>query len=403
LIFILLVTLHGQMPVAAQSNSWSPPAAVSDTHKTTSSWFPDLAVGPDSSVHIIWSSGLPGKNKEEAGLDLLMYRVLRDGKWSPINDIDNPGAGGYTVRNSLIMGRDGRLHVLVREGLYTSYMSAPWDQAWSANSWNSPRHLNGGVSYFNSLAMDSKGVLHVLWNEAIPDDPKAPKPACSACADLFYRRSSDGGQSWSSPINLSRSPDGSVKQQVKIDKDDNLHVVWEEGYDWYASQGEPVAGMYRRSSDGGKTWDPPVRFTLPAVTPSEAAETSEPGATPQPTPAPLADAPRQVTIGLYQNSAPIVVYRGNVTDNLYYQFSEDSGKTWKKPAIIPGIRARNIRDTDHDDYTMATDGSGNVHLVCAGFLPGDTAESNPLKLLHLVWNGRAWSAPEVIATDTTYP
>ena len=261
LLFSTLIS--GALPATAQQPSWSPPTPVSDTHKTPSSWFPDLAIGPDGSVHIIWSSGLPGKQKEDAGLDLLMYRVLRNGKWSPINDIDNPGEGGYTVRNSVIMGHDGRLHVLVREGLYTSYLSAPWEKAWSANTWSAPRHVNGGTSYFNALAMDHKGALHVLWNEAIPDDPKAPKPACSNCADLFYRSSPDGGTTWSSPINLSRSPEGSVKQQIKIDKNDTLHVVWEEGYDWYASQGDPVASMYRRSRDGGKTWDPPMRFTLP--------------------------------------------------------------------------------------------------------------------------------------------
>jgi hypothetical protein len=402
LLLLLAGLLWSHAPVAAQSAGWSAPFPVSDINKTPTSWFPDIAIGPAGSVHIVWSSGLPGKKKEDAGRDLLLYRELRDGKWSSINDIDTPGEGGYTVRNSIIMGRDGNLHVLVREGLYTSYMSAPWERAWSANAWSAPRHMNGGGAYFNALAMDSKGALHVTWNEAIPDDPQAPKPACSFCADLFYRRSADGGKSWSAPINLSQSPEGSVKQQVAIDKGDNIHVVWEEGFDWYASMGDPVAGMYRRSRDGGRSWDKPVRFTLPPV-PAEPPDTAEPNATPAPPAPPTPDAPRQVTIGLYQNAAPIVVYRSNVTDNIYYQLSEDGGGAWSKPAIIPGIRARSIRDTDHDDYTMATDGAGNVHLVCAGFLSNDTDPASSLKLLHLVWNGRGWSRPEVIAASDAYP
>ncbi len=402
-VLMLVVLLWSHAPTAAQGSAWSRPVPVSDIHKTPSSWWPDLAAGPDGSVHIIWSSGLPGKKKEEAALDLLMYRELRDGKWSPINDIDVPGKGGYTVRNSIIMGQDGRLHILVREGLVTTYYSAPWEKAWSATAWSAPRRINGGGSYFNTLAMDSKGSLHVFWNEAIPDDPNKPKPACSSCADLFYRRSSDGGHTWSSPINLSQSPEGSVKPQVKVDKNDNLHVVWEEGFDWYASAGVPVAGMYRRSRDGGKSWDPPVRFTLPSFVSQQPIPTSEPGATPAPTPAPLPDAPRQMTIGLYQNSAPLVVYRGNVTDHLYYQFSDDNGGTWSKLAVIPGIRARDIRNTDHDEYTMATDGSGNVHLICTGFLSDDAAENSPLRLLHLIWNGKTWSEPEIIASDDAYP
>ncbi len=406
LMLLLFGTLiSGTRPAAAQQPGWSPPTPVSDTHKTPSSWFPDLAIGPDGSVHIIWSSGLPGKKKEEAGLDLLMYRELRDGKWSQINDIDNTGKGGYTVRNSIIMGHDGKLHILVRAGLITTYRDVPWDAAWSARDWSEPRNINGSGSYFNALATDSKGALHVLWNEAISDDPKDPKPICSYCADVFYRRSNDEGKSWSSPINLSQSPQGSVKPQIKIDKADTIHIVWEEGFDWYASKGTPTAAMYRRSRDGGKTWDPPVRFTLPDVIPPPLptpAATPEPRATPVPTPAPVPNAPRQITIGLYQNSAPLVVYRGHSTGQIYYQFSEDGGGAWSKTTAIPGIRARDIRETDHDDYSMATDGAGNVHLICSGFLNSDTKEDSPLRLLHLIWNGRAWSTPEVIASDESY-
>lgn len=396
--------------VAAPSTAWTRPVPVSDIQKTPSSWFPDLAVGSDGSVHIIWSSGLPGAKKEDPTKDLLMYRELRNGTWSPVNDIDNTGQGGYTVRNSIIMGQDGRLHILVRQGLVTTYLSAPWDSAWSARSWSKPRAINGGSSYFNALAMDNQGALHILWNEAISDDPKGPKPICSFCADLFYRHSSDGGKSWSAPINLSQSLEGSVKQQIKVDRQNYLHVVWEEGFDWYASQGQPTAGVYRRSRDGGQSWDAPVRFTLPALIPQQPISTPTSDATPVPTPAPIPDAPRQMTIGLYQNRAPLVVYRGNVTDKLYYQFSEDQGETWSKTAAIPGIYARGINDTDHDDYSLATDGTGHVHLIGTGFLESDinpaTARLDPdssLKLLHVVWNGKTWSTPEVIASDETYP
>jgi hypothetical protein len=409
-IFLLFGTLiSGTLPAAAQQPGWSAPEPVSDTRKTPSSWFPDLAIGPDGSVHIIWSSGLPGKKKEDAGLDLLMYRELRNGKWSEINDIDNTGKGGYTVRNSIIMGHDGKLHILVRAGLVTTYRNVPWDAAWSARNWSEPRNINGSGSYFNALATDSQGALHVLWNEAIADDPKDTTPICSFCADVFYRRSNDAGKSWSSPVNLSQSPQGSVKPQVKSDKADNLHIVWEEGFDWYATKGTPTAGMYRRSRDGGNTWDPPVRFILPDVIPPPPptpVATPEARATPVPTPAPIPNAPRQITLGLYQNSAPLVVYRGHSTSQIYYQFSEDGGGAWSKAEAIPGIRARDIRDTDHDDYSMTTDGAGNVHLICAGYLTTDTSEKSPLRLLHFVWNGRAWSAPEsapeVIAADESY-
>jgi hypothetical protein len=61
---------------------------------------------------------------------------------------------------------------------------------------------------------------------------------------------------------------------------------------------------------------------------------------------------------------------------------------------------------------MITDGAGNVHLVMSGYLSGDADPSlnllrsdqrNRPRLLHLVWDGRAWSTPEVIATEDGYP
>jgi hypothetical protein len=395
LLIVLIAALHAGIPAAAaQQKGWSQPFPVSDAHKTPSSWFPDIAAGPAGSVQIIWSSGLSAKKVEDS-VDLLMYRELRGGKWSPVNDIAQPAKGGATVRNSIVIGHDGQLHVAFRQGVRAAFFSAPWKDAWSARAWSDPQLISGGSTYFNALATDSAGTLHVIWNEAVPNDPQDPKPACSFCSDLFYRRSTDGGKSWSRPINLSRSPEGSVKPQIKIDMHDNIHVVWEEGFDWYVTQGAPTAGMYRRSRDGGITWDAAVRFTLPS------AEARQPAATP----APQADAPRQMTLGLYQDTTPVVVYRSNITPTIYFQYVDEGG-SWTGPAPIPGVRARTIGGADHDDYAMATDGAGDVHLVVTGLLPDDiTADgaNESLKLLHLVWNGKTWSSPEVIASDQTYP
>lgn len=397
----------------AQQTGWSQPVEVSNSERTPSSWFPDIAVGPNNDVHIIWSSGIvkPTTREEKQVLDLLMYRSLQDGEWASINDIDNTGTGGYTVRNSIAVGRDNRLHVLVRRGLRTYYTSAPLDNAWSAQAWTPPRPLNGGVSYFNAIAVDSKGRIHAIYNEAIPDDPKKPPLACSGCADIYYRYSDDEGATWSTPVNLSQTLEGSVKPQIKIAADDSIHIVWEEGFDWYASKRmNPSAVMYRSSHDGGKTWDNPVRFTLPTIIP--VAPTPAPNEGPLPTPEPIPDAPRQITLGLFQNRVPVIVYRSNATDKLYYQTLSDDNKTWTKPQQFPNIQARSISDTDHDDYTMATDGNGNVHLILTAYVVGDldvsldlkpTDQRNRPRLMHLVWDGSKWSAAEVAATEVNYP
>ncbi|HEY3230308.1 MAG TPA: hypothetical protein VGJ87_13890, partial [Roseiflexaceae bacterium] len=60
----------------------------------------------------------------------------------------------------------------------------------------------------------------------------------------------------------------------------------------------------------------------------------------------------------------------------------------------------------------ATDGAGNVHLILSGFTIEDTDPNldlrktdprNRPRLLHLIWDGRSWSAPEVIVAEDRYP
>ncbi|MCG8350461.1 MAG: glycoside hydrolase [Chloroflexales bacterium] len=428
---ILLVSVIGwsSAPLQAQSNDWSTPFELSpprttnqtadpEARKYGSSWFPDMALGLDGSVNVVWYSGIALGGESASSLDLLMYRRLLNGQWSKWNEIVAPATGGLTVRNSIVAGRDGKLHVIFRSGVHIEYVSAPWDEAWSAQAWSEPKPISSGASYYTALATDSKGGLHAFWSEAIPDDPLVPNVVCSDCADLFYRRSTDGGNFWTSEVNLSRTVEGENRPQVKVDQNDRIHVVWDEGVDWYAGQGQPKAGIYRRSDDGGISWTDPISFTLPSSAVQEIARRravaqaeAEPTATPFPdvTPVPQApsrlDAVQQTALALDAESNPFVVFRGVENDRVYFQRSPDGGATWSEATEIPAVLARDLNDNNLDAYSMATDGAGNIHLLLVGFVASEFDQFDPTNpsLLHLIWNGAQWSAPEVIVRDEFYP
>lgn len=417
-------------PLAAQTDGWTPPVEVSpplpdpnqpaDAQKRRygSSWFADLALGPQGSVHVIWYSGIALGGEVASSLDLLMYRELRDGVWSGVNEVAAPATGGLTVRNNIVLGRDGRLHAIYRAGTRIVYSSAPWDEAWSARVWSEPQFLSGGASYYTALATDSTGALHAFWSEAIPDDPNEPNLVCANCADLFYRRSNDGGNFWTPAVNLSQTIDGENRPQVKIDAQNRIHVTWDEGVDWYAGQGVPKTGVYRRSDDGGQTWTAPVAFRLPtsAVQVLERAEAARRAELPTPTPLPEDVTPpsepvrnfdtvQQTALALDAAGNPFVVFRGVKNDRLYFARSTDGGDTWSEPQEIPGVLARDINDNNLDIYTMATDGAGAIHLAMIGFLASSfdpNRRTNPT-LIHLIWDGTRWSAPEPVVTNDLYP
>lgn len=345
-----------------------------------SSWFPDLAVGPDGSVHVVWYSGFATSANVSDIVDLLLYRELKDGAWSKVNNIAAPATGGFTVRNSIVMGRDGKLHVLLRSETEIKHMSAPWDAAWSAQAWSELRRVSGGGAYYTALGADSKAHLHAFWSESVFDEDESPDAACMSCSDMFYRSSDDGGVSWSRRVNLSNSPDGENRPQVKVDSADRIHVVWDHGIDWYApKKGVAQDGIYRRSDDGGLTWTTPVTFTLEG------------------------DAVQQTTLAVTPAGDPLVVYRG-LKGGIYFQVSRDGGATWSASAPVPGVAARDFTGNDLDKFSMAADGAGNLHLVMVGVLGDEPpADLEPPLLLHLVWDGERWSAPETIASSGLYP
>jgi hypothetical protein len=278
-----------------------------------------------------------------------------------------------------VLGRDGRFHVLVRMGTRVFAVSAPWDKAQSAQAWSEPRPVSAPGGYYTALAVDSKNTLHALWSEAIVDDPAKPNKVCPNCSDMYYRRSSDGGTIWSAPVNLSRTADGENRPQIVIDGQDRIHAVWDLGVDWYAGKGVPKVGVYRRSDDGGQTWSEPTQFGFDG------------------------DAVQQMSITLTADGNPFVVYRSVNTSTIYFQTSPDGGQTWSAPARIPGVLARSINDNNLDRYSLVLDSANHIHLVLAGFVDGDTSVHTNPWLLHLVWDGQAWSAPGIILQSEQYP
>jgi len=211
---------------------------------------------------------------------------------------------------------------------------------------------------------------------AIAED-RQTNAICQLCADIFYRHSTDGGESWSVPINLSNSFAGSVKPQVRVGSGGSVYVTWEEGEDWYTYEGYPIASMYTYSSDGGNTWAEPTIFTSPA------------------------GAPQQITLGLGREGSLVAVWRlPEEESSYYYQLSTDNGATWSPPEPIPGMIAKPWEPFSLDACDAATDSAGNVHLLVLGRF---SSLEKDLGLMHVVWNGSAWSSPTRIYVSSDPP
>jgi hypothetical protein len=237
-----------------------------------------------------------------------------------------------------------------------------------------------GVSVYDGLDWKAFALPQEFIGQRITAIAKDAKvnAMCPSCADIFYRHSTDGGDSWSAPVNLSNSFAGSVKPQVRVGSEGKVYVTWEEGEDWYVHDGYPVASMYVYSPDGGNTWAEPTAFSS------------------------TLGVPQQITLGVGRDDSLVVVWRlpEEKESSYYYQTSTDDGITWSEPQSIPGVIAKPWESFSLDAYDAATDSAGNVHLLVLGYLH---SLEEDLGLIHLIWDGSEWSSPTIIYASSDPP
>lgn len=378
----------------AQESIWSEPVnlshtSVGDALSPDSAWFPDLAVDSLGRVHLIWcltTRLAPGEEartleilqNERLG-ERLFYKVWDGQLWSEPNDLVPPSIN--IVRNAITVDRNDVLHLVYQykivglggSGIYYTY--APAETAWSTASWSVPRLVSAkGQSYATDLAVDGNGVLHVVFD----DTGDLESRVCPGCADIYYRRSTDKGQTWSPPINLSRTPTGSSHEQIEIDSSGTIHVTWDEGWDRITGRGSPLYSVYTFSSDGGLTWHQPIPILYPVSTTA------------------------QLAVGANGQGEVMLVWRVTSPEHngIYYQWSSDQGQTWNSPKVIPGIFA-GPWISKFDMYDMAADSAGHIHLVVVGQL--SPQPDAPPGVYHLEWDGSSWSAPEGIYQREDFP
>jgi len=351
----LLVALAPTGVTVAQSAGWSPPFRLS---LDGLSWFPDIAADATGRVHVIWSA------------DTLDYRFWENGGWSPMSEIAiAPDATGKPIvdvfRAAIATDAHGHLNLIyyhLTEGI-GFFTRALAQDAGNFRAWGAPQPIGAhGQGYYTALATDKKEQLHVVYVNTSLE---------SKLAEVFYRRSENAGTLWTLPENLSNSPRvGSSRPQISMDQFDIVHVVWDEGWDRRSGEGTAQNARYIFSTTGGRDWSVPATF----------------GAANRPV-AQLA------VMSANTPDSRVAVWRTTTDEAVYYQTSNDSGKTWSAFAPIPGILPRLWNSPPFDQYHLVRDARGIVHLL---LVTRRATSADLWAVTHLEWNGKEWSRPEII-------
>jgi len=299
------------MCLSLQGQSWSGLERL--TWNSGNSQSPSIATTSGGGIHMVWYDDSPGNSE-------IFYKKSTDGgsTWTGLKRLT--WNSGYSTGPSIAAGSGGVVHVA-----WSDY-SVPLGEIFykrstdSGGTWTGLQRLtwNSGISWPPSVAVDSGNKVHIIWGDRTPGN-----------FEIFYKSSTDGGQTWTGLQRLTWNSGDSRSQSIASDISGGIHVVWRDD-----SPGNDDL-FYKRSTDGGATWLGLVRLTwnsYPSLEPSIAADTSS---------------------GIH------VVWRDSMltNDEIFYKRSTDNGATWS------GIMrfTWNVGFSAHP--SVAADSGSGIHVV----------------------------------------
>ncbi len=202
---------------------------------------PNLSIEPcisvsGSKVHVVWVDTRNGnweiyyKNSPNSGASWSIDKRLTDNpsySYSPC-----VFASGSYVHVVWVDERDGNREI---------YYKRSND---GGNTWgNDFRLTNNPNNSTNPSLWVSGSNVHVVWQEDRDNN-----------WEIYYKKSIDNGSTWSSDIRLTNNPQSSLYPSISV-SGSNIHIVWVDNRDGNNEI------YYKRSNDNGNTWSNDIRLT----------------------------------------------------------------------------------------------------------------------------------------------
>jgi len=179
---------------------------------------------------------------------LLVSPAVVYAQWEPDVRLTYNDSASYTSWNNaryIVPGPGSLIHVFwsdTRDGNGEIYYKRSTDKG---TTWSSDVRLTQALNLSHLPAVaQSGGILHLVWADNR-----------SGNDEIFYKRSSDSGTTWDADFRLAFNSRSSTLPAV-ASSDSMVHVVWMDyrdgNYEIY----------YKRSTDSGISWAPDERLTI---------------------------------------------------------------------------------------------------------------------------------------------
>jgi hypothetical protein len=244
--------------------------------------------------------------------------------------------------------------------VWEDYAAGNWEIYYSTSSdggatWSTPVNISHTIlaeSSNSDIAVDNSGNICVVWQDYAMGN-----------WEIYYSTSSDGGATWSTPVNISKNARVSAQPAIAMDNSGNLHVVWQDNSPTHWEI------YYATSTDGGATWSTPVIITGDDY---------------------ISEYP---DIAIDSSSNLHVVWQDGIPNSeIYYAISPDGGTSWSH---LVNISRNPSSKSELPDITI--DNDDNLHVVW-----DDDATSDWEIYYATSSDGVWWSTPDNISHSTEY-
>lgn len=216
--------------------SWGPDRRL--TSNSGDSQYPCVSIFGNT-LHVAWCDDRDG-NRE-----IYYKRSPDDGlTWEPDQRLtSNPGvsnfpfisASGSAVHVAWFDDRDGNREIYCKRSLDGGF------------NWEADTRLTTDSSSSIFPALTAYGPnLHLVWEEYRDGN-----------GEIYHKRSTDAGATWSADTRLTSNPANSFSPVVSV-AESVVHVSWFDNRDGHGTEEEIY---YKRSTDGGISWAPDRRMT----------------------------------------------------------------------------------------------------------------------------------------------
>lgn len=290
------------------------------TWNTGGSSYPAIAVDSSDRIHVVWNDYTPGNSE-------IYYKKSTNGGvvWSATKRLS------WNAQTSsdpaIAVDSSDTIHVVwydLSPGVAEIFYKKSTD---AGGNWSSTQRLtwNSNASFEPIVAVDSSDTIHLAWYNYIV-----------AQTEIFYKKSTDGGSSWSASNRLTWNTGASQDPAIALDSSDNIHLAWQN----WTPDGTEI--FYKRSTNGGANWSGTRRFTWnPGISCCTAL---------------AVDTTDRIHLVWYDNTP------GN--REIYYKRSTDGGMNWSGSLRLTwtaGLSLNPVLDTDSSD---------RIHLVWFDDTPG---------------------------------